>query len=245
MQDREAHAVPFPGRAGRAALRAGHHSRQRMARRQRMQQRVHFEIPHHRGRAARVVGVVVRDHHRVQPLDPRGAQVGRDDALAAVGIGAEGGAGVVEQRAIGGAHQHREPLPHVQRRDPRFARRGRGRRQRDRGQHQREARRAPGQAARREQPGDPGEREQHRPERRRVLLPYRRRQVPRTIPGTAAAIAAARPPVRAARPTAAPPRAARAASPPPTPAGWRRHWRAGRRWKPARTGTAPPARGRA
>jgi hypothetical protein len=141
-----------------------------------MQHALHLHRGEHAPGAAGVVGVVVREHQRIELPDARCAQIGRDNALAAVRVRTERRTRVVEQRAARGAHHDRETLTHVERGDPR-RRRGRRRGQRDRRRHQRDAERSPRKAARQEEPGDAGEREQRRPQRRRMLLPGRRGQL--------------------------------------------------------------------
>ena len=110
--------APSPGEA---AARRGHQGVQRMIRGQRGSEAFHLDAFEHRQRAADVVHVFVRQHHEVEPARAGGAQLGHDDASAAVGITAEGRPGVVEQRAARGAHHHGEPLADIEGGNPCFS----------------------------------------------------------------------------------------------------------------------------
>ena len=78
-----------------------------MIRRQRRREPVHRHRLQQRQRAAAVIGVLMRDDHRVERADAGGAQERRDDAAAGIGLVVEARAGVVEQRVRVRLHARR------------------------------------------------------------------------------------------------------------------------------------------
>ena len=120
LQDREAHAVPFPVLARRAAQRDAAVARAlheyRVVLRQRRGEPVDGHGLQDRERAAAVIGVLVRDDHAAEAADARCAQERRDDPVPGVGRFGESGPGIVEKRVLVRLHDDGEPLPDVEHR---------------------------------------------------------------------------------------------------------------------------------
>ncbi|EXI76068.1 MAG: hypothetical protein AW07_00582 [Candidatus Accumulibacter sp. SK-11] len=117
--------------------------------------------------------VAVGDDQRVDSSHPVRPQVGNDDALAGIRLGAVQRAGVVEQAVAGGPHDDRQSLADVEHLDPGLAGcRPRGRPHESR-QQQADAEPAGRKAARQQQPDDTDHRQHRRRQRRRRLLPQR------------------------------------------------------------------------
>jgi len=162
----EVDAVPLPVLAGRARQRvhAGRTGRrpQRMRGRESADERLDADLVEHGRRTARVIGIVVADHQRVDARYPPRLQIRHDDPLARARR-FRAGARIEQQRVPRRFDEHGRALPDIERGDPKCA----VRRSRRRGQQQRQPRerRGPAQrpAARRETPRDAERRAEKRP----------------------------------------------------------------------------------
>ncbi len=163
VEHREAHAIPLPGLAGHAALTLQFGQRAEQA-----ADRQGFADRH---QATRMILVAMGDDQRVEAVDTGGAQVGDDDALPGVRLGAVQWPGVVEQRVPGGAYDHRQPLPDVEHIDPGVAGHRSWGRPEQRRQQQAEPRPARRKTTWQQQAQDPEQGQQRRRQRWCRLLP--------------------------------------------------------------------------
>ena len=168
--------IPRPGRrcrgGGPAPARKGWSSGMRTRRPR------HRQAVEQRQRAAGMVLVLMGEDQAVEPLHARRAQVGQQDAVAAVGVRRELRPGVVEQVVAGRLHVHGQALADVEHRQPQLAR---CRPLPAAPAAAAASRTAPSQRAGKPRGNSsqahPSSRQQHRPGRRRVLLPHRQRQL--------------------------------------------------------------------
>ena len=169
-QHAEAHAIPLPRLSGRALLHgqahAGGFAGQPACLRKRLCNRL---------RATGVIIVAMADHQRIHARQAQRMDGRQHHGLAEVETGGIARTGVIDQQVIVRAHQHRQPLPHVEHPQPErsVGRRTARRQQQRQEQHRPEpAQRHP---ARHEHPQRTDHRQQQRVELHRRQIPVRPR----------------------------------------------------------------------
>ncbi len=109
-----------------------------------------------------VVVVIVTDDQQIQPRHAQRAQGRHHRRFAHVQAAGKGRAGVVQYRVIGGAQQHREPLPDIQHADHHLPRRRTWQRREQQGREQQQRQRLARHAAWQQQPERTGQSQRKR-----------------------------------------------------------------------------------